>query len=117
MIVVVPGANRRLTAADVAASADIIRSAAVVVTQLEVPVEAVLAAFRIAKAAGGRTLLDPAPARPLPDELYTLTDAIKPNGVEAKVLTGIAVRDRETARAAAKILLARGVGMAIVPGG
>lgn len=115
MIVVVPGANGRLTASDVTGHADAIRSAQVVLAQLEVPIDAVLAAFRIAKAAGVRTILDPAPARPLPDELLALTDLIKPNALEAETLTGIAVHDRSSAFAAADALRRRGVGMVILP--
>lgn len=116
-IIMIPGANDRLTPADVDAAAEAIRTAAAVVAQLEVPVESVLAAFRLARAAGVRTVLDPAPARPLPDELYRLTDAIKPNRSEAETLTGIAVADRASARKAADALLARGVGLVSVQAG
>lgn len=116
-ILMCPGANARWTSEDLDAVADVIRSADVVMAQLEVPVETVLAAFRLAKEAGRRTVLDPAPAQPLQDELYRLTDVIKPNAAEAEVLTEIEVRDRATARRAADVLLRRGVGLVAVPAG
>jgi len=62
------GANLRLTVADVEATADTIRASHVLVAQLEVPVECVSAAARIANEAGVRIVLDPAPPRPLPDD-------------------------------------------------
>jgi ribokinase len=116
-ILVAPGANGRMSAADVDAAADLIRSARVVLCQLEIPLEAVTAACRLARADGARVLLDPAPARPLPDELLRLLDVIRPNAGEAETLTGVQVRDRASARQAAERLLARGVRAAAVQGG
>jgi ribokinase len=110
-IVMVPGANDRLTPADVEGAWRDLPGIAAVVAQLEVPIESVLAAFRLGKAAGVLTVLDPAPAQPLPQELYRLTDAIKPNRSEAESLTGVAVENRATARKAADVLLERGVGL------
>ena len=68
-ILVVPGANLGLTPQDVRAAADAIESAGVLLCQLEVPIETVAEALRIARAAGVTTILNPAPAVPLPDEL------------------------------------------------
>ena len=101
-ILIAPGANGRMGAADVDAAADMIRSARVVLCQLEIPLEAVLAACRMARTAGAKTILDPAPARPLPDELLRLLDVIRPNAVEAEALTGVPVHDRAAARRAAE---------------
>jgi len=61
-----------------------------VLAQLEVPVPAVVAALRLARAAGARTVLNPAPARRLPAELLVLCDVIVPNEHEASVLSGCA---------------------------
>jgi ribokinase len=116
-ILTAPGANSRLTVADVRAAAATIRAAGVVLAQLEVPVEAVAEALAIGRAAGARVVLDPAPARPLPDEVIRLVDVIRPNSKEAEALTGMAVRDRATARRAAERLLARGAGAACVQAG
>ena len=116
-ILIAPGANGRLGVADVDAAAGMIQAARVVLCQLEVPVDAVLAAARLARAAGARVVLDPAPARPLPDELLRLLDVIRPNAGEAETLTGVKVRDRKSARQAADVLLGRGVGAVAVQAG
>ena len=83
-IVVSPGANARLTPDDVAAAAAV-RSAAVTLLQLEVPLETVAAA---ARTAGGRVVLNPAPARALPAELLGQVDVLVPNRVELARLAG-----------------------------
>ncbi|MGQ0550628.1 MAG: ribokinase [Armatimonadota bacterium] len=109
-IVVASGANMRLTAADVEAARASIEQSHVLLLQLEVPLEAVERAASIAHAAGCRVILDPAPApdRPLPDGLYRHLDVVNPNEVEARALSGTAITDAATARAAAEHLLARG---------
>ena len=86
-IIVVPGANFTLTPGHVTAAADAIRSAHVVLCQLEVPPEASLEAFRLARAAGVRTVLNPSPARPLSEELLRSTDLCIPNETEVASLT------------------------------
>lgn len=101
-IVVASGANMRLAAADVEAARGAIEGSRVLLLQLEVPLEAVTHAARIAHAAGCHVVLDPAPApeRPLPEDLYRCVDVINPNEVEARALTGIAIADEATAREA-----------------
>lgn len=84
-IVVSPGANVRLTRDDVVAAAGMLAGAAVVLLQLEVPDEAVLAA---AEAAAGTVVLNPAPARPLPAALLGRTDVLVPNRSELALLAG-----------------------------
>ena len=116
-ICVAPGANDRLTPERVRAAADVIRAAKVVLCQLEVPLPAVAEALRLARSAGARTVLDPAPALPLPDDLLRLVDVIRPNSHEAEALTGIPVGDRATARRAADWLRSHGAGAAAVQGG
>jgi ribokinase len=87
-IVVVPGANASMTASLLARAAGPIGDAAVVMLQLEIPVETVVAAARAARAAGAIVIVDPAPARPVPDELLQLADYVTPNETELAVLTG-----------------------------
>jgi ribokinase len=111
------GANRRLTQADVEAAKDTIASAKVLLAQLEVPVPVVAHALGLARAAGLTTVLDPAPAVPLQEKILQLVDVIRPNASEAHILTGIPVRDRASAAAAARILLSRGVGAVVVQAG
>jgi ribokinase len=92
----------------VAAAADVVRAAKVVLCQLETPVAASLEAFRIARAAGVFTILNPAPARPLPDELRRLTDLCVPNETEAGLLTGVATDSSRGPAEAARALRASG---------
>lgn len=116
-ILIAPGANQRMTVHDVRALSGVIASARVVVTQLEIPMECVVEAARLGREAGASVILDPAPARPLPDDLLRLVDWIKPNATEAELLTGAPSRDRALARNAAKRLLDRGVGGVAVQAG
>lgn len=107
-IVIVPGANMGLSPTDVHAARAAILSAALLVCQLEIPIETTLEAFRIAKSGGVQTILNPAPAAPLPDELLQLTDICAPNETETELLTGMPINTLEQAEAAARALLQRG---------
>ena len=91
-ILVAAGANGSLTPDLVRHAAGAIRAARVVLCQLEVPVEATLEAFRLARAAGVRTVLTPAPVRQVPEELMRLTDVCVLNETEAATLMGSAHR-------------------------
>lgn len=81
-IVVLPGANAALTEVTEPAAAAI-EQAAVLLAQLEVPTTTVLAAARIAHAAGVPVLLNPSPAVPVPDELWPLVTVVVVNESEA----------------------------------
>ncbi len=113
-IVVSPGANGRLSAADVDISAEALESAAVVLLQLEVPMEAVTAAARRAR---GTAVLNPAPApsAPLPVELLDAVDVVVPNQTELATLASqaglSAIGDMD---ADAAVSLARGLPVAAV---
>jgi ribokinase len=109
------GANARLTVEDLRAVD--FAAARVILMQLGIQMACVLEAARLGQAAGAQIILDPAPPIPLPDELYPLLSAIKPNMREAGAITGITPTDRESAREAARWLLKRGVGAAVVQGG
>ena len=116
VIAVAPGANGRLGVADVEAAAETIARSRVLVAQMEVPAETVFAALRIAREAGVRTILNPAPAprEPLPDEVLALVDVVNPNRGELARITGEAVSDTDSVVAAARKLLSRGVGAVVV---
>jgi ribokinase len=109
-IVVSPGANLRVSADDVEAAGELLRAAAVTLLQLEIPMEAVLAA---ARAAEGTVVLNPAPAptQPLPDELLAEVDVLVPNLNELASLAGAPVPAgvEETALLAAQIRSPRSV--------
>jgi ribokinase len=114
-IIVVAGANGLLCPADVNAARDTLVSSDVAVCQLEVPLETTLAALRVARRAGVRTILNPAPAlSQLPGELYALADVFCPNEHEATMLTGQPVDTLSQAEDAARTLLARGPGAVIL---
>lgn len=113
-IIVVPGANGALGAADLARLDAALADARVMLLQLEIPLDAVLAAAQLARERGVRVILDPAPAQPLPPALYSVVDVITPNQSEAALLTGVPVLDPQSAAEAAAILLGRGVGRVVV---
>lgn len=113
-IIVSPGAAMLITPDDIEAHAPLIRGAGVFVTQLEQPIDAALHALQIARAAGVTTILNPAPAASLPDEVYGLCDYLTPNETEAEALTGVPVMSVDDARAAGDILLGRGVGSVLI---
>jgi ribokinase len=107
-IIVVPGANGQLSPADIRESASAIQAANVLLCQLEVPLETNLEAFRLARAAGVMTILNPAPAMTLPDELLALADLCVPNETELELLTGQTLGSLEEIQAAGQALLKRG---------
>jgi ribokinase len=84
-IVVSPGANGRLSAADVASASSLLAGAAVTLLQLEVPLEATIEATRLA---AGTVVLNPAPAQALPAELLEAVDVLVPNRAELAALAG-----------------------------
>jgi ribokinase len=92
----------------------LIQSAAIVVSQLEAPQEAAIAAFEIARAAGARTILNPAPAEPLEPALREATDILVPNEHEAAALAGT---DGDGARLARELVHALAVPAVIVTAG
>ena len=104
-----PEANASLTPGRLEPYLPLLRSADTVLMQLESPLESVVLAAREACAAGARVILNPAPARSLPDSLLADLAMITPNETEAEVLTGIPVESEEGARRAAEILHDKGV--------
>ena len=113
-IVVVPGANGQVSCSDVDCLRETIAGAKILGAQLEVPLETVDHAIRIAAALGVRTMLDPAPVAPIDESLYPCISIMKPNEREAQLLTGVPVTDSETAAEAARILLNKGVREAVI---
>lgn len=113
-IAVAGGANNGLSATDVKKAKANIADAGMLIMQLETPLEAVQAAADLAAKAGVRVILNPAPARVLPDELLKKISIITPNETEAELLTGINVDSDQAAAQAADKLLARGVKTVII---
>lgn len=113
-IIIAPGAAGTIAAADLNAEAARISGASIFMTQLEQPSAAAVRGLEIARAAGVATLLNPAPAQPLPTEVIGLCDYLTPNETEAAALTGSSVEGLEGARAAADSLRAKGAGTVIL---
>ena len=111
-IAVCPGAGAGLEARHARTAAALLRSSRVVMASNEVPVACTYEAFRIARAAGVFTLLNPAPAAPLADALLATVDLLTPNQGELRALAGLPEDAPEAA--AAQSLLARGVGVVLV---
>jgi ribokinase len=113
-IAVAPGANALLAPEQVAPCAALLSPGDVLLTQLETPLESVRAAVRAASDAGARVILNPAPARDLPDELLVLVSVLTPNEAEAARLAGVPVGEEHGLEAAATALLRRGVGAVVI---
>ncbi|WP_339490665.1 Ribokinase [Pseudomonas sp. E141] len=114
-IVIVAGANGVLTPDVLDRFDEVLRSADVIICQLEVPDATVGHALKRGRELGKTVILNPAPAsRPLPADWYACIDYLIPNESEAAVLSGLAVDSLETAEAAATQLLAAGAGKVIV---
>ncbi len=111
-IVLSPGANGKVTAADVEAVS--FQGRDTLLLQLEIPLETVVHAARLARRNGLRVILNPAPARQLPDSLLADVDILVPNESELGLLSGQPVADIASAKASAKTLLARGVKTIVV---
>lgn len=103
-IAVAGGANLGLTPAHIQKGAALIRRASTVLMQLETPLETIVAAAQLAKRAGVRVILNPAPAQKLPAELLQCVSVLTPNETEAELLTGVRIRsERDAAKAAAAL--------------
>ena len=113
-IVVASGANGDFTEADVEASKEAIAQCGILLLQLELPVPAVLKAAKMAREAGAKVVLNPAPACPLPDELFQYIDLFIPNETELSTFSGLPVCDAESAANAAAAMQGKGVGKLIV---
>lgn len=103
-IVVVSGANATLLPKDIDENMDLMEACDVVIFQLEIPVETVCYAARLAKSLGKTVILDPAPVpKQFPEELYQYVDIIKPNETELGMLTGLTNVEENLPEAVAKL--------------
>lgn len=115
-ITVAPGANTELDATDVRRHADVVGRADVVLSQLETATEPVVAAGEVAADSDTTFVLNPAPARELPDHLLELADVVTPNEAEARVLAG-ADRTAEPAELASRLREAGAASVVVTLGG
>lgn len=108
-IVVVPGANSAFRPEDIEANRKLIEQCEIMILQLEIPLDTVCYAAKLAKSLGKTVILDPAPVpEHFPEELYEYVDIVKPNETELGMLTGIAEAQKHLTEAA-QVLKARGV--------
>jgi ribokinase len=108
-IVVAQGSNGALSAEDVQKAEAEFKRADVVLIQLEIPMETVVHAVRLAKDNGKKVILNPAPAQHLPDSVLKELFVITPNESEAELLLGVKITDSKSVQAAAKKLYRKGV--------
>jgi ribokinase len=120
-IIVIPGANAAFDPDDLTRLDGALAGASVLLLQLEIPLPMVLEAARLAHRRGVRVILDPAPACPLPPELYALVAVLTPNETEAETLTGVsltgndeAASERTNVARAAAALAERGAAAVII---
>ncbi len=113
-ILVVKGANDRLSPEDIDAAEAVIAGSDFVIVQLEIPLDTVYYALRFARKHGVRTILNPAPGRVLDFAELSNADYVIPNETEAEALTGMQVRTLNDARACAEFLLCKGLQRVIV---
>ncbi|NIH16899.1 ribokinase [Morganella morganii] len=108
------GANAALTPEHFAPYKGIVEQSDALLMQLESPLETVIAAAQAAKHHQTKVILNPAPARELPDSLLKLVDVITPNETEAEKLTGISVSDETGAAKAAQVLHDKGIEQVLI---
>ena len=113
-ILVVKGANDRLTPEDIYAAKDVILAADQVVLQLEIPLLSTIKALQFAKEHGIGTIFNPAPAQALDLREAGLADYFIPNETEAEIVGGMPVRNIDDARKCAKALRACGLSRVII---
>ncbi|WKA62491.1 ribokinase [Pectobacterium aroidearum] len=109
MIAINAGANASVTPDYLRRHQQHIIDASALLMQLESPLETVIAAAKLAHEHQTKVILNPAPARELPDELLSLVDMITPNETEAQFLTGITVETEDDAARAAQVLHDKGI--------
>lgn len=113
-IVVSPGANFKLTESDIDKCIDAIKESNVVVIQLETPIDTIKYALEKSKELGKFTILNPAPAVKLSDDIIKNVDLLTPNETELEILSGVTIESEEDIQKAANVMIQKGVKQLIV---
>jgi len=113
-IVVASGANMSLSPHDIEKSKNAFEQADILLMQLEIPMQTVEYAAKIAFEKGIKVILNPAPAAFLSNDLFKCLYVIVPNKTEAEVLSGINVSDIDSAKRAADIIASKGVNIVVI---
>lgn len=109
MIVIAVGANNSITKEDVYKAEEAIAKSQILLTQLEINIDAVIDGVDIAKKNNVKVILNPAPVQSIPEQLLGKIDVITPNETEVASITGIELKSLKDAKKAGEILLSRGV--------
>lgn len=114
-IMIHSGANNAFTPQQVKEHAELIKASDFVIAQFESTLESTIEAFTIARQAGVKTILNPAPAlEEVPEDLLKVTDMIIPNETETEILTGIKVTDEASLKTASDHLHQLGIEAVII---
>ncbi|WP_053368556.1 ribokinase [Bacillus sp. FJAT-27245] len=113
-IVLYPGANFQVTPEQIEQETEVIRNSDALLLQLEIPLDSIERAIHIAAGLGKIIILNPAPAKPLPDSLLKRVSILTPNETELSLLTGIEPKTEEKLAAACQVLLDKGIGTVVV---
>lgn len=113
-IVVASGANGSLSPEDIEKVAEVVYRSDYILMQLEIPLDTVEYVVNLAASQGKKVILNPAPAADLPQDLYKKLYLITPNRIEAELLSGVKISDRDSTMEAAKNLLDKGIEHVII---
>ena len=113
-IIVSPGAAANINEDDIMANKELIQGSRVFMTQLEQSLDAAGTALYFAKEGGAITILNPAPAQPLGENILKLCDFVTPNEIEAEQITGTPVKSINDAETAAGKLIEKGASAAVI---
>ena len=113
-IVVSPGANFEVKEDDIDNNIEAIKNSDIVVLQLETPLNTIKYALNKAKELNKYTILNPAPAVKLDDEIIKNVDLLTPNETELEIISGVSIETEEDIQRAAQIMIEKGVKELIV---
>ena len=113
-IVVSPGANFEVKEEDIDNNIEAIKNSDIVVLQLETPLNTIKYALNKAKELNKYTILNPAPALKLDDEIIKNVDLLTPNETELEIISGVSIENEEDIQKAAQIMIEKGVKELIV---
>ncbi|WP_321329397.1 ribokinase [uncultured Ilyobacter sp.] len=113
-IIVVPGANFEIEKEDIDANIKLYENSEIVVHQLETPLDIVEYSLKISKKLGKTTILNPAPAKAMSDEIIKNVDYLIPNETELELLSGVPVKTKEDILKACRKIMTKGVKKLIV---
>lgn len=113
-IVVSPGANFEVKEEDIDSNIEAIENSDIVVLQLETPLNTIKYALKKSKELNKYTILNPAPAVKLDDEIIKNVDLLTPNETELEIISGVSIETEEDIQKAAQIMIEKGVKELIV---